>query len=214
MTNFIYIGIFAIILAFISAVSSSALHNAVRSGSMFDLRKVLRTCTDLNPKDSNDQTPLHVAVSKGQMLLTNILIQAGVDLNAKDKNDQTPLLIAVSNGEMLISKNLIQAKADVDLKDKSGRSPLIIATGKGELLISLALIEAKADVKATDENARTPLHLCILAQAPVGTNMQQYRQLKLKVVGELSKRRCSDQYRRQIPQDSCPDGYRYKAEGY
>ncbi|KAI1705091.1 ankyrin repeats (3 copies) domain-containing protein [Ditylenchus destructor] len=157
MINSMYIVIFGIVSAFISAVSSNALHDAVRNGSMFDLKKALRNCADLNPKDENDQTPLHIAVSNGEMLLTNILIEARVDLNAKDKNGDTPILIAVSKGEMLIAKKLIHAKADLTIKDKNGDTPILIAVNKGEMLISKALIEAKADVNVKDKADRTPL---------------------------------------------------------
>ena len=55
----------------------TALHLAVRNGSVEFVRLLLDYHTNVNIADENDVTPLHTASSLGMMDIARILLQAG-----------------------------------------------------------------------------------------------------------------------------------------
>ena len=143
--------------------------------------------TELDKKDTHQQTALHEAVRKGHKEITELLITAGADLNTKDKNDRTPLDWSINQNNKSITDLLrkhgaktgkelppdisihdaawegnIELKhlavgTELDQKDIHRKTALHDAVRKGHKEIAKLLITAGANLNTKDRNNRTPL---------------------------------------------------------
>jgi hypothetical protein len=66
---------------------------------------------DLDPKDSNGQTPLLYAASNGHEAVVKLLLEKGAELETKDNSGRTPLSWAASNGHEAVVKLLLEKGA-------------------------------------------------------------------------------------------------------
>lgn len=104
------------------------LYCAARSGSLKQVKKLLRDGADPNIADDHGLTPLHQAAYWGETEIVDALIRAGADVNAENNGKGwTPLHSAAVSGGMKARKDVIDvllaAGADKGAKDKNGWTP-------------------------------------------------------------------------------------------
>ena len=164
------------------------LMQAVKSGDLAEVKKLIGTGADVNVKLFNGFTPLHMAASENQAEIANLLIEAGADVNTSMMNGLTPLSIAaergyvdvikallannakvdyppvamaVTNGNLELVKLLLESGAPVTIKSENGATLLHAAAFAGKTDMIEWLIEKGVDVNAVDSNGRTPLDIAL-----------------------------------------------------
>lgn len=142
--------------------------------------------TDINERDSFEQTPLIRAAPEGDTAVLRQLLGQGANVNAWDKWGTTPLMLAAGKGHAAAVKLLLQHGADVERRDCYGRTALTAVSlwgafsmfdnvsilsfstpysARGAHEAAQALVAAGADVNAQDDMGFTPL--ARLAQASI-----------------------------------------------
>ena len=112
----------ALVLLLNTAISAWAgpLHDAVRSGDVSAVEKLLGQGVDVNLKGQNDATPLIVAALEGQMAVAKLLIARGADIHAWNRGGLTPLHAAAEENRIQVVKVLHDKGADLGLQEASG----------------------------------------------------------------------------------------------
>ena len=147
------------------------LHDAVKSGDLQKVKRLIEKGAEVNVKDKYGRTPLFFTLSPE---IIELLIKKGTDVNAKDNLGGTPLHRALNKAAQSKkyekAKLLIEKGANVNAKDRFGRTPLfeLIAPlffspveekGDKEMVQLLIQKGANVNVKSLEEN--TPLSLAI-----------------------------------------------------
>ncbi len=101
-----------------------SIHDAALLGFIGTIKKHLDAGTDVNAKDTTDETPLHFATFNGHKEIAELLIDKGADVNAKNGGGGTPLHSAAKKGHKEIVELLIAEGADVNATNNSGDTPL------------------------------------------------------------------------------------------
>lgn len=103
------------------------LYKAVRSGSLREVKRLLRNGADPEIADEKGMTPLHVAAYWGETDIVEALLKAGASPNADSGSGWTPLHAAAVSGGMRSRGDIIgllqAAGAVTDRKDKNGWTP-------------------------------------------------------------------------------------------
>ena len=89
-----------------SLATGFPLHDAVRSGNISEVERLLNAGSHILAEDSRKWTPLHVAALTGNEAIARLLIDHHADVNAKDDNNRTPLMIAAEKGNNEVIKVL------------------------------------------------------------------------------------------------------------
>lgn len=159
---------------------------AVKSGDLVEVKKLIGAGADVNVKLFNGFTPLHMAASENQPEIANLLIEAGADVNASMMGGPTPLYIATERGYDHVVKVLLSKQAKVDFPPVAmavtngnlellklflkGGTPVTLKSKDGTTLLHVAafarqtdmiewLIEKGVDVNAADDKGRTALDI-------------------------------------------------------
>lgn len=98
----------------------SPLINAVRTGNVKKVKKLIKAGADVNGK-SNGFIPLIDAVVYNKADTVKLLIKAGADVNVKSLG-RTALMFASIDGHTNAVKLLIEVGADVNIKNKEGKT--------------------------------------------------------------------------------------------
>ena len=86
----------------------NSLHDAIRKGSLSDVKKCLKKGSSVSETNTSKQTPLHIAAIEGQLQILLYLIEKKkCDVNAKDRDGWTPLHCACHSGHLEIVDQLI-----------------------------------------------------------------------------------------------------------
>ena len=137
----------------------SALHFAVRTGSIECVQILLAANAVVNPLLLYSETPLHIAVDEGYSEIVDMLLDAGADLRAsKGSNKSSALHIAALDGYFHIANQLLKEGADPNQENSRGQTPLHLASKSQCFDTVQALLNYKANPNATDRDGRTPLH--------------------------------------------------------
>jgi ankyrin repeat protein len=141
---------------------SAELLEAVKSGDVESLRRMLAAGADVNLRDSGGATLLMLASHDGNQTMDLALIEAGADVNASDEQGWTPLMKAAYNAEQNrgfadVVQALIDAGANVEAPISYGIRPLMLAAGYGETAVAETLLRAGADVLARNDGGLTAL---------------------------------------------------------
>lgn len=73
----------------------TALHRAVRTGSLGNVKALLKARANPNVQSNSDETPLHIAVKRQvNSSIIELLLKKNADIYAKDNKNQTPLSLA------------------------------------------------------------------------------------------------------------------------
>jgi hypothetical protein len=148
------------------------LFEAVRTGSLKDVTRLLNGGASLHITDSNGWTPLHIAAVWNQAHLIEPLFIAGADLEAKTPTDGefnlfrscTALHCTIEGDALEAAIELIRCGANIDARDVDGATPLRLAvetSGTYQLLsarMAKLFIEAGADINAYDSGGYTIFH--------------------------------------------------------
>lgn len=109
-------------------LGETKLYRAVRSGSVKEVKRLLRDGADPDIADDHGLTPLHQAAYWGETEIVQLLLKAGADPNAENNGKGwTPLHSAAVSGGMKTRREtielLVKAGAGMDAKDKHGWTP-------------------------------------------------------------------------------------------
>ncbi|XP_062583229.1 uncharacterized protein LOC134245000 [Saccostrea cucullata] len=117
---------------------------AVENESVNVVTLLLKNGSDINFKDSCNQTPLIIASKKGHYTTAKILIEMGSIVDTVDDNGRSPLWYASAYGFIEIVKLLLQNHANINQPDEHQISPLHIAVKNNHILIFEHLLQNKA----------------------------------------------------------------------
>ena len=172
-----------------------SLYRAVQVGDLEQIKRHIRSGTDLNQADPSGDLPLHVAARTGKVSIARELASNGASVDARNAAGQTPVDLALSHGKTKVAELLlgygarlepqvalvalvtsgvsdrdaydflIRRGADPDRPDAQGEAPLHLAIRHGHLEAVRRLLQRGANVNRPDGAGRTPLALA-LAQDP------------------------------------------------
>jgi ankyrin repeat protein len=147
------------VLFFALHAPADEIHDAVRSGNLEKVKKLLKSNNEwLNNPDQNQKTPLHLALESGHIDIASYLIERGADINLKDNDKASPLHNAAYLGNLEIV-DLLLKKGATSLNEGNfrGQTPLHFACERGHPEVVTRLLDAGADIEAKDMIGRTPL---------------------------------------------------------
>ena len=100
------------------------LYKAVRSGSVNEVKKLLRAGAKPNITNKEGLSPLHQAAYWGETEIVELLLKAGASVTCDNGMGWTPLHSAALSGGLKVRKTIINllrmAGAKDDIKDKNG----------------------------------------------------------------------------------------------
>jgi ankyrin repeat protein len=166
-----------------------SLYRAIQVGDLDQIKRHIRSGTDLNQPDPEGDLPLHVAARAGQVSIARELAGNGASLDARNKAGQTPMDLALVHGKTKVAELLlgygvpldpqtalvtlvgngvsdrdafdflIRRGADTNRPDPQGEPPLHLAIRSGHLEATRRLLQRGADLNRPDGAGRTPLAL-------------------------------------------------------
>lgn len=108
--------------------------------------------TDVEARNSKDESPLMLAALKGQQEIVIRLIERDADIN---KPGWTPLHYAATNGHTDIMKLLLDKDAFIDAQSPNGTTPLMMAAMYGSTPAVKLLLDEGADPLMKNEQGMT-----------------------------------------------------------
>lgn len=153
----------AVILAQLPFGPPEALHAAVRTGNLDEVRHLLATGVDVNARDHLGGTPLLDAAWNGNLSMVRLLLEKGADVNATHTEaGSTALEYAVLTSRPEIVAALLAAHADVQHRYRSNQTITHIAAGRGNVVVLKVLFDAGAPLRLLDANSNSPLDEAVL----------------------------------------------------
>jgi ankyrin repeat protein len=142
------------------AKDASLFLEAIKSGDVERIKKLISQGADVNAKDNRGMTPLHKAAYYGRRQVAEVLIDKGANVNATDTAGRTPLHIAANFGWKFVPELLLANGANISARDIAGNTPLHAAADSPYVTKDLLelLIAKGTDVNARNEAGQTPLH--------------------------------------------------------
>jgi len=99
----------------ISAASGTELHNAIESGDVGNVMRIMAADSSvIAVTDEAGNTPLHLACRSGSVEIANLLIDAGADINAVNSQGMTPLRTAIHARRADVAVLLLDKGAGTD----------------------------------------------------------------------------------------------------
>lgn len=98
----------------------TALHYAVRSGSIHLVAELIRRGVPIEARTSLGETALHLAAYSGRLLVAEQLIDKGAEIDAVNDDGESPLFYAARKSMPALVRLLLQRNARPDLTDKYG----------------------------------------------------------------------------------------------
>lgn len=131
----------------------SILHHACKlRDDIAYVKRILRTGTDINMRDSIQRTPLALASIPNHFRPAKYLLDHGADIEAKDAFGATPLLRAVHYGSVETATLLLDYGADVKVVDIDGWTILHRAALSSDK--SMIRLLASRDLSGVDAEAK------------------------------------------------------------
>ena len=112
-----------------------------RAGNVDALKHLLQQGTDINIRNSENETPLHVVAAWDQCEIIEELISQGADVNVRDKYGNTSLHTASLIGSCNAIKILLKHDFDINATNNAGATPLDQAVRGDEQDVVKLLIE-------------------------------------------------------------------------
>lgn len=137
----------------------SALHWAAEKGFKVLAKILIDNGTEINVRDSFNQTPLHHAVLGDNEEMTIFFLKRGVDVNAYDDAWQTAFHCAALSGQ----ESMVQIFLDYDCEIDKGtyqaqQTALQFAVQFGNVAVAELLLREGADIDRRCERGKTALH--------------------------------------------------------
>jgi ankyrin repeat protein len=126
------------------------IHDAAEAGDLEAVRRIISSDpSQINSRNSLDNTPLHIAV-RGHYAIVLALLEAGADVNSRGDGQRTPIHYAVWESQKRIAALLCEKGAQLDLKDGRGAVPLYLAASVEDAAMVQVLIEhgAPMDIRS------------------------------------------------------------------
>lgn len=140
-----------------------ALHAAVRSANLEDVKRLVAAGADVNAPDALGSTPLLMAAWSGNTEIASFLVAHGADVNAlQPQTHSTALEYAVLTGRTAMVQLLLQAGARIDTRYRDNQTILQIAAAAGNPQIVSLLLAAGMDIGSVDVNGNTALDQAVL----------------------------------------------------
>ena len=98
--------------------------------------------TDIDFRNSQDESPLMIASLKGHLDIVRKLIERDADVN---KTGWTPLHYAATGGDVAVIRLLLEHSAYIDASSPNGSTPLMMAAMYGTASAVKLLLEEGAD---------------------------------------------------------------------
>ena len=131
----------------------------------FEMVQLLLThdTTDINRKDSEDNTALSLAILHNHEQTASWLIQKGADIHAANQWLQQPIHYASYQGMNELLLLLLEKGADTAAQSSELETPLHFAFyGGGNLECAKTLLKNNAPLNTKNNKGQTPLHSCIM----------------------------------------------------
>jgi len=135
---------------------------AVRAESWKSVDALLQSpATEVDSRNSADETALMLICLKGQLDLARRLIERGADVN---KTGWAPLHYAATNGHGDVIRLLLEHHAYIDAESPNGTTPLMMAASYGSPVAVKILLEAGADPLIKNQRGLTAIDFAEGAQ--------------------------------------------------
>jgi ankyrin repeat protein len=129
---------------------------AAEKGKVSKVRSFLKKGTDINAKDSLNQTALCIAVKEGHYRLMKFLLKKGADINCQNYFGETPLMIAIQSKNEKFIQYLLKKGADVNIQDIKGWTALMLTN---QLPVLKLLLSGEASLDLTTNRGETALYI-------------------------------------------------------
>jgi ankyrin repeat protein len=186
---------FAALLLLVAAQAiAGPLHDAVRSGSVEDVKSVLASGADPDALGERREPALNLAILGNRATLVPILLDSGANPSVRNRGGFTPLHAAAYAGSPEVAIELLERGVDLDdNRNKSGVTPLVVAVEEGQLDVVRILIDRGARTNVLENNGYSPL-----TRAVFTGNVEMIRLLKdagaecqsADVLGEVFHAKC------------------------
>jgi ankyrin repeat protein len=142
----------SITMVCVAQATQLQLVEAVKSGDVGTVRKLLAQRANVNAHDEDGYTPLMFAVYSPDMF--QLLAGHGADLNAADARGRTVLMHAAGAREAYkVVKFLLEKGTDTSVRDAQGSTALMIAVENPETV--KLLLSYKADCRARNNRSES-----------------------------------------------------------
>lgn len=148
---------FAVLAAMMAAAtpgtgqSMANLHDAVTSGDIGQVDRLIKSGAAIDEKNSAGETPLLLAVQQDRTAIAEALMQAGASINAQAANKDTPWLLAGASGRTDIIRAMIPRGPDFAIRNRYGGNALIPACERGHVETIKLLLTTKIDVNHVND---------------------------------------------------------------
>eukprot|EP00045_Choanoeca_perplexa_P011742 m.125624 g.125624 ORF g.125624 m.125624 type:complete len:1086 (+) comp15752_c0_seq1:186-3443(+) len=140
-------------------LAQTPLHYAARRNAVPVAQALLASMQDINPADSNGDTPVHCAIRDKHAAMVELLLSnPKVDINRRNKEGHTTLWLALGFEDQGYAQQLVDRGCDVDLVSVTGDTMLHDAIRNKRLKAALFLISRGCNVTLSNHSQSTPLH--------------------------------------------------------
>jgi ankyrin repeat protein len=133
-----------------AVVRQVPLIEAVKSGEVQTVKKLLSAHANPNLTAPDGSTALMWAVHRDNPEITNLLIQAGANAKLANRYGVTPMALACTNGDAVIVARLLTAGVDPNIASPEGETALMTAARAGHADAVSTLISHGANVNAKE----------------------------------------------------------------
>ncbi|KAF5281785.1 hypothetical protein FQR65_LT14532 [Abscondita terminalis] len=138
---------------------------AVKKGSIYTVRKLLKDDFDIDKKNDDGETLLMIALRNGEVGVADYLIARGASLNLRNNRGVSSLHYAASTGDIINVRRHLDSGVDVDITDNRGDTPFIIACySRNRHVVELLLsMNARLELSPLTNPKQTCLHFAVEA---------------------------------------------------
>ncbi|KAK6747542.1 hypothetical protein RB195_000627 [Necator americanus] len=123
--------------------ANTPLHIAAREGHEVTTKVLIDAGSDVQAKNSREETALDCAVAAGQLDTVTVLLHNGAVIENKgDERYSTPLHLAAAKGYDAIVRLLLNYRATIDRRDENGNTALDLAILNGHRTVAQVLVES------------------------------------------------------------------------
>ena len=134
---------------------SSDLFDAVETGKVSSVKRLLEAGIDINQQNEHGETVLYTAVENDNPKLVKLLLQKGAIVNYSESDADEPLLfLAVKVGNPAIVHLLLENGSDINQQDYDGKTALHVAAAKKNLEMYKELLLTGADINKQDYDGK------------------------------------------------------------